>query len=72
MHTGGNALRHADQHNIILDLRDYVHKMRRRDLEEFEMFEKRDEDDEDLDQISWNRLLELHGTYVPAARQGRV
>lgn len=69
---GGLAVRHADQHNVILELRDYVHKMRRRELEEFEVFEKRDKDDEDLDQISWNRLLELHRTYVPAARRSPV
>jgi hypothetical protein len=62
-------MRHADQHRIILELRDYVHKMRRHDLEEFEMFEKRDKDDEDLDGVSWARLTVMYNTYVPPNRR---
>ncbi len=62
-------MRSIEQHKLILELRDYVHKMKRRDLEEFEMFEKRDKDDEDLDQISRKRLLDLYELYVPPNRR---
>jgi hypothetical protein len=56
---------HIEQHKLILQLKDYTHKMKRRDLDEFEMWEKRDKDDEDLDHISRKRLLELYSFYVP-------
>ena len=55
---------HAEQHEMILALRDYVHKMKRREQEEFEMFLKRDKDDEDLDAISQRRLLAMYDTLV--------
>ena len=50
---------HIEQHRIILELKDYSQKMKRYDLEEFTMFEKRDKDDEDLDAGSRKRLLGL-------------
>ncbi len=56
---------HSEQHRIVLELKDYSRKMRRYDLEEFSMFEKRDKDDEDLDANSRKRLLELYTLYVP-------
>ena len=55
----------VEQHTIIETLEDYVHKMRGRDLDEFEMMRKRDRDDEDLDEISRHRLTELYIKYVP-------
>lgn len=55
---------HAEQHELILELRDFVHKMNRREQEEFEMFAKRDKDDEDLDAISRRRLQHMHATFV--------
>ena len=54
-----------EQHKIIETLRDYVHKMRGRDLDDFEMMRKRDRDDEDLDVISRRRLSELYVKFVP-------
>ncbi|HTY01060.1 MAG TPA: hypothetical protein VMG09_13625 [Bacteroidota bacterium] len=57
---------HIEQHKMILELKDYTHKMNRRDLEEFDMFVKRDKDDEDLDNHSRSRLKELYDQYVPA------
>lgn len=54
-----------EQHKIVETLRDYIHKMRGRDLEDFEMFRKRDRDDEDFDERSRNRLTELFVQYVP-------
>jgi hypothetical protein len=45
--------------------------MSRYDQEEFEMYVKRDKDDEDLDGISQRRLVLLHGKYMPQ-RRGRA
>ncbi len=38
--------------------------MKRYDQEEFDMFVKRDKDDEDLDSISQKRLMHLYDFYV--------
>ena len=54
-----------EQHKTIELLRDYSHKMRGRDLDDFEMFRKRDKDDEDLDDISRKKLADLVVKYVP-------
>jgi hypothetical protein len=55
----------VEQHNIIEMLRDYMHKMHGRDMDDFEMLRKRDRDDEDLDEFSRRRLSELYVKYVP-------
>jgi hypothetical protein len=55
----------TEQRKIIETLRDYSHKMGGRETDEFDMFRKRDRDDEDLDEISKKRLLELFTKYVP-------
>ncbi len=55
----------VEQHKIIETLRDYAHKMRGRELDEFEMMRKRDRDDEEIDEISRRRLMELYVKYVP-------
>lgn len=60
---------HAEQHEMIIELMDYSRKMKRTDQEDFEMFVKRDKDDEDLDQMSWKRLRQLYEHYVPAHRR---
>jgi len=54
-----------EQHKIIEMLQDYVHKMNGRDMDDFDMFRKRDRDDEDLDELSRRRLSELYVKYVP-------
>jgi hypothetical protein len=59
---------HAEQKSMIRDLKDYVWKMSRYDNEEFQMFVKRDKDDEDLDTLSQRRLQELYDTYIPKRR----
>lgn len=56
---------HTEQHRLILELKDFSHKMKRSDFDEFSMFEKRDKDDEDLDQASWKKLVEFYVKYVP-------
>lgn len=60
---------HIEQHKIILELKDYSHKMKPRDFDEFEMFVKRDKDDEDLDVTSRKKLLGFYLEYVPANRR---
>jgi hypothetical protein len=55
---------HAEQHKIIIQLMDYARKMKRYDQEEFEMFVKRDKDDEDLDAMSQKKLIRLFEQYV--------
>jgi hypothetical protein len=54
-----------EQHKIIQALAEYAHKMRGREQDEFEMMVKRDRDDEELDEITRRKLLELYRTYVP-------
>ena len=56
----------VEQHRMVDVLKDYMHKMHGRDLDEFEMLRKRDRDDEDLDDPSRRRLSELYVQYVPA------
>jgi hypothetical protein len=51
---------------MIEELKDYSRKMSRYDLEEFDMYVKRDKDDEDLDNHSRDRLRLLYEKYVPA------
>ena len=55
---------HAEQHKLIVELTGYTRKMKRYDLEEFDMFLKRDKDDEDLDEISQKKLIRLYQQYV--------
>ena len=59
---------HDEQHKMIVELLDYGSKMKRYDQEEFEMFVKRDKDDEDLDTISQKRLQQLYDTYRRTGR----
>ena len=54
-----------EQHKMIELLRDYSHKMRGKDLDDFEMMRKRDKDDEDLDELSRRNLYTLLEKYVP-------
>jgi len=55
----------TEQHEMISLLKEYAHKMRGRDSDEFDMMRKRDLDDEDLDEITRRRLTELYNQYVP-------
>jgi hypothetical protein len=55
----------VEQHKMVETLKDYMHKMKGRDLDEFEMMRKRDRDDEELDVLSVHKLSELYVTYVP-------
>lgn len=60
-----SVMTRVEQHKMIETLYDYQHKMRGRDLDEFEMMRKRDRDDEELDEMTRRRLLALYTQYVP-------
>lgn len=53
-----------EQHKMIAALREHEARMNKREQEEFEMYRKRDRDDEDLDEISKRRLVALHEKYA--------
>jgi hypothetical protein len=55
---------HDEQHKMIIELMDFARRMKRYDQEEFEMFVKRDKDDEDLDNVSQKRLVQMYETYT--------
>ncbi len=55
---------HAEQHRMIQELLDYARRIGGRDKYDFDMFVRRDKDDEDLDTISQKRLQELHEKYA--------
>lgn len=61
---------HAEQHALIVELRDYTRRMKRYDQEEFEMFVKRDTDDEDLDTMSQKKLIRLYEQYIGPMEDG--
>ncbi len=52
----------VEQHKMIDELKDYVRFMKGKDASDFEMFVKRDKDDEDLDELSQQRLQFLYET----------
>jgi hypothetical protein len=60
---------HDEQHRMIIELTDFQRRMGRYDLEDFEMFVKRDKDDEDLDQRSQRRLMQLYEKYTGRSAQ---
>ena len=56
---------HADQKGMIRELQDVVRKMTRTEEEMFQMFVKRNKDDEDLDLLSQGKLQKLYDLYLP-------
>ena len=56
---------HADQKAMIRELQDVVRKMSRPEEEMFQMFVKRNKDDEDLDLLSQAQLQKLYDAYLP-------
>ena len=53
-----------EQHKLIQELRDYLPKMSRTDQYDFEMFAKRDKDDEELDALSSMKLEAMQRKYI--------
>ena len=52
----------VEQHKMIDELKDYTRFMKGKDVSDFDMFVKRDKDDEDLDELSQQRLESLYET----------
>jgi hypothetical protein len=57
-------MRIIEQHKLIQDLKGYLAKMSPSDRYDFEMFAKRDKDDEELDALSTTKLETMHKKYV--------
>jgi len=57
-------MRIIEQHKLIQELRDYLPKMSRTDQYDFEMFAKRDKDDEELDALSSMKLEAMQRKYI--------
>jgi hypothetical protein len=57
-------MRILDQHKLVRELKDYVGKMTSAEKYEFEMMQKRDKDEEELDHIAWSKLEALHKRLV--------
>jgi hypothetical protein len=57
-------MRIIEQHKIISELKDWVSKMTPADRYDFEMFQKRDKDDEELDAIATAKLELMQKKYV--------
>jgi hypothetical protein len=57
-------MRIIEQHKIILELKDHVPKMSKADRYDFEMFQKRDKDDEELDALSTAKLEAMQKRYI--------
>jgi len=53
----------VEQHAMIGELKDFARFMKGKDASDFEMFVKRDKDDEDLDELSQRRLESLYEIY---------
>jgi hypothetical protein len=57
-------MRILDQHKLVKELKDYVGKMTSAERYDFEMMQKRDKDDEELDAVTWARLESMHKKLV--------
>jgi hypothetical protein len=57
-------MRIIEQHKIIAELNDWQSKMSAADRYDFEMYQKRDKDDEELDAIAAARLEAMQKKYV--------
>ena len=57
-------MRIIEQHKLIQELRDNLSKMSPTDRYDFEMFAKRDKDDEELDALSTMKLEAMQRKYI--------
>ncbi|MFN4111190.1 MAG: hypothetical protein ACK4G1_02865 [Ignavibacteria bacterium] len=54
----------SEQKRMIQELKYYKNKMSKEDLYNFEMYERRTKDDEDLDRLSFVKLQEIYSKYI--------
>jgi hypothetical protein len=57
-------MRKIEQHKLLDRLRDFSSKMSKEDQYEFQMMQKRDKDDEELDDIAFRLLEQMYDRYV--------
>ena len=57
-------MRIIEQHKIIQELKDFLAKMSPADRYDFEMFQKRDKDEEELDALATAKLEAMQKRYV--------
>ncbi|MBF8293842.1 MAG: hypothetical protein HW389_387 [Bacteroidetes bacterium] len=57
-------MRIIEQHKLVRELKDYLPKMSSSDRYDFEMFQKRDKDDEELDALSAAKLEAMQKRYI--------
>ena len=57
-------MRIIDQHKLIQELREYLPKMSPADRYDFEMFAKRDKDDEEFDALANMKLEAMQRKYI--------
>ncbi len=57
-------MRILDQHKLVRELKDFVGKMTSAEKYDFEMMQKRDKDDEELDQLTHAKLESMHKRLV--------
>jgi hypothetical protein len=57
-------MRIIEQHKLVNELKDFGGKMSSAERYEFDMMQKRDKDDEELDALSTAKLETMHRKYV--------
>ena len=55
----------TEQKKMVDELRDYHMKMKGKDYYDYDMLRKRIDDDDELDELSLKRVMELREQYLP-------
>ena len=62
----------VEQHKMIDELKDYARFMKGKDAFDFEMYVKRDKDDEYLDELSQQRLEAMYRMYKAMKPKSKI
>ena len=62
----------VEQHKMIDELKDYARFMKGKDAFDFEMYVKRDKDDEYLDELSQQRLEAMYRMYKAMQPKSKI
>ena len=62
----------VEQHKMIDELKDYARFMKGKDAFDFEMYVKRDKDDEYLDELSQQRLEAMYRMYKAMQAKSKI
>ena len=63
---------YEEQHRMIDELRLHVRSMTGKERYDFEMMQKRDKDDEQLDDLTAKQLAALHAAYHPQRSRASI